>query len=140
MGGDQLSQASGGDYGGVVPELHADALDDPIHLAREAVDEPGLEGGDRRLSDHGLGLDEVDLGQTGCAREERVHGDFDAGREDTTDVLPLRRDGVEVRRGPEVDDDAGRAVAFSGSYRIGDPVRADLARIVVEDGDPGACP
>ena len=33
-------------------ELVPDPPDDPVHLAREAVDEPGLEPADRRLADH----------------------------------------------------------------------------------------
>ena len=42
-------------------ELAADPLDDPVHLAGEAVDEPGLERRRRRLADHGRRLREVDL-------------------------------------------------------------------------------
>ena len=113
------------------------APDDPVHLAGEAVDEPGLERRDRRLADHRRRRDEVDLDEPGRAREQRVHRDLDPGREHAADVLALGRDDVEVRRGAEVDDDARRAVALARRDRVRDPVGPDLARVVVADRDAG---
>ena len=46
------------------------------------------------------------------------------GREHAADVLTRRGDRVEVRGGPEVDDDARRAVALARRHRVHDPVRA----------------
>ena len=118
-------------------ELLADPADDPVHLAREAVHEPRLEPADRRLPDHRRRRGVVDLHEPRGAREQRLHRDLDPRREHAADVLALRRDDVEVRRGAEVDDDDRRAVALLRRDRVHDPVRPDLARIVVADRDPG---
>ena len=82
-----------------------------------------------------VGGDEVHLREPRGPREERVHRDLDPRREDAAHVLARRRDRVEVRGRPEVDDDARRAVALAGGDRVHDPVRADLARVVVADRD-----
>src|SRR5262249_29766522 len=65
---------------------------------------------------------------------------LDAGRENAADVLTVRGEHVEVRRRSEVHDDAGRAVAVGGGDGVRDPVRADVARVVVEDRDAGPDP
>src|SRR4029079_2107473 len=75
----QVGQAACRDGGGLGAELPPDVLDDAVHLAGEAVDDTRLEGGDRRLADHGLRFDEVDLAQARRASEERVHRGLDAG-------------------------------------------------------------
>ncbi len=118
-------------------ELLPDAADDPVHLAREAVHEAGLEAADRRLPDHRRRRCVVDLHEPGRTGEQRLHGRLDSRREDTADVLALGRDDVEVRRGAEVDHDDRGAVALLGRDRVHDAVRADLARIVVANRDAG---
>src|SRR5262249_56902831 len=108
--GDQVGEPAGGDRGRVAAELGPDVADDPVDLAGEAVDDPRLERGDRRLPDHRLRPDEVDLAEARRPGEERVHRDLDARREYPADVLARGRHDVEVRGRAEVDDDAGRAV------------------------------
>ena len=49
---DELGEPAGGDRLRVDAELAADARDDLVHLPDEAVDEPGLQRGLRRLADH----------------------------------------------------------------------------------------
>ena len=49
---DQVGEAARGDRLRLDAELLADPVDDPVHLAGEAVDEPGLEAADGRLADH----------------------------------------------------------------------------------------
>ena len=119
-------------------ELAANRRDDPVDLAREAVDQPRLEAADRRLADHAGRLDVVHLHEPRSAREERVHRRLDPGREDAADVVAVGRHDVEVRRRPEVDDDHGRAEARLRGDRVDDPIGTDLARVVVADRDPGA--
>ncbi len=109
---------------------------DPVDLARKAVDETGLQPGDGRLPDDGRRGCVVDLHEARRAGEQSIHRDLDSRREDTADVFARGRDDVEVRRRPEVDHDHGSAVAFLGRNRIHDPVGSDLAGIVVLDRDP----
>jgi hypothetical protein len=137
---DQLGETAGRDHGRIVAELGADAVDERVYLAREAVDDPGLQRRARVLADHRRRRDEVHLEEACRAREERVHRDLHAGSEHAPRVLAGGGDDVEVRRGPEVDDDAGRAVELLGGDGVGDPVRADLARVVVQHRHPGARP
>ena len=134
---DQVGQAARRDRLRLGAELLADALDDPVHLSGEPVDEPGLQARGGVLRDHRLRLDEVDLEQPSRAREERLHRDLDPRRQYAADVLPFRRDHVEVRRGAEVDHDRRRPVTFDRRDRVRDPVRPDLARVVVADRHAG---
>jgi hypothetical protein len=133
---DQLGEAAGCNCSRVGAELLANRGDDPIHLPGEAVHDTRLQRGDRRLADHARRLDEVDLAQARRAVEQRVHRDLDPRRQYPADILSSWGDDVEVRRRPEVDDDARRAVAVCRGHGIRDPVRADLARVVVTHGDP----
>src|SRR5437588_2632381 len=137
---DQVGEAARRDHPRLRAELLADPVDDPVHLTREAVDEPRAERGLGRLADHGRRLLEVDLDQPRGASEERLHRDLDPRRQDAADVLAGRGDDVEVRRRAEVDDDDRRAVALACGDRVRNPVRPDLARRVVPQGDPGADP
>ena len=121
-------------------ELAADRRDDPVYLAGEAVDDAGLETSDRRLADHARRLDVVDLDEPRRTGEQRVHRDLDPRREDAADVLAVGRHDVEVRGRPEVDDDHGRAEARLRGDRVDDPVRSDLAGVVVADRDSGRTP
>ena len=77
--GDQLGEPARRDRLGLDAELLADPPDDPVHLAGEPVDEPGLEPTDGRLADHGRRRHEVDLHEPGRPGEERVHRDLDPG-------------------------------------------------------------
>ena len=77
------------------------------------------------------------FGEPSRAREQRVHRDLDPRREHAARELARRRDDVEVRRRPEVDDDARRAVQLARGDGVRDPVRPDLARVVVADRDAG---
>ena len=140
MRGDQVGETAGRDDRGVGIELAADRVNDPVHLAGEAVDETRTERGLRRLPDHRRRLGVVDLDESRGACEQRFHRDLDAWCEHAADVLAGRRDDVEVRRRAEVDDDRRGAVALLRRDGVHDPVRPDLARIVVEDPDPGARP
>src|SRR5438270_13916964 len=91
VGCDQIREAAGRDDGDAVDaELVLDARDDRVDLAGEAVDEPRLYSGNRRLADHALGRDERDARQPRGAREERVHRDLPPGREDPAGELPRR--------------------------------------------------
>src|SRR3954447_9483394 len=54
-------------------ELLTDALDDRVHLSREAVDEPRLQCCGGGLADHPLGRRERHLRQAGRAGEEGIH-------------------------------------------------------------------
>ena len=118
-------------------ELVADAVDDRVDLAGEAVDEARLERRHGRLADHALGGAEGDLAEPRRAREERVHRDLDPRREHAAGELARRRDDVEVGRGAEVDDDRRGAVALARRHGVGDPVGPDLARVVVADRHAG---
>ena len=118
-------------------QLCADAVDDRVDLAREAVDEPRLQRRSGRLADHPLRRLERNLGQPRGTREERIHRDLDAWRQHAACELAGCVDDVEVRRGAEVDDHRGCAVALARRDRIRDPVRPDLARVVVADHEPG---
>ena len=55
------------------------------------------------------------------------------GRDGPAEVLALGGDGVEGRRRPQVDHDAGTAVEVVGADGVGDAVRSHLLRVVVED-------
>ena len=77
------------------------------------------------------------FGSPRSAREERVHRDLDPRRQHPARELARGRDDVEVRRGAEVDDHAWRAMAFARGDGVRDPVRADLARIVVANRHSG---
>ena len=138
---DQLGQPAGRYHGSrLVAELRPDPVDDPVDLAGEAVDEPRPERGLGRLADRRLGRDEVDLDEPGGTLEQGVHRDLDSWRENAAYVFALRRDHVEVRRRPEVHDDARRPVPLEGGDRVRDPVRADLARVVIPERNPSARP
>ena len=137
---DQIGEPTRRDRLGFDAELLADPPHDPVHLAREPVDEPGLERGDRRLPDHGRWRREVDLHEPRRPGEEGVHRDLDPGGEHAADELPLpvlprRGEDVEVGAGAEVDDDARSAVARVGGDGVDDPVGPHFARVVVANRD-----
>ena len=73
-----------------------------------------------------------EIGFEGALRE-RVERDLAARRERAAEELALGGDDVEVRRGAEVDDDAGAAVEVVRREGVGDAVGADLARAKLED-------
>src|SRR5205823_2646203 len=98
-----------------------------------AVDEARLQGADRRLADHRRRRGEVDAEEARGAGGERAHGDLDAWCDYAADEVSAWPDDVEVRGRPEVDDDAGRAVAIPSGDRVRDPVGTHLARVVVPD-------
>ena len=58
---DQAGQPAGRHRRGVLAELAADARDDPVDLAGEAVDRAALHAGHGRRADHRRRRDEVDL-------------------------------------------------------------------------------
>ena len=141
---DQACEAAGREHARVASELGAHAPHDAVDLAGEAVDDAALERMDRVRPITRRRGDELDAREPCCAVEERLHRDRDAGREHAADVLAARRDGVEVRRRAEVDDDARPAARASAataltmrsgptsrglSYRIGMPVCARRVRI-----------
>src|SRR5215218_2225845 len=53
-------QAAGGDHGGLAAELGHHAADDPVHLAGEPPDGPGLEALHGVLADHRPGRHQLD--------------------------------------------------------------------------------
>jgi hypothetical protein len=86
---DQVGEAARGDRRRLGFELPADPGDDLVHLAREAVDQTGLESGRRRLADHRGRRGEVDPEEPSCTGEERIHRDLDPRCEDPSDVLTV---------------------------------------------------
>ncbi len=111
-----------------------------IDETRVAVDGTGLDRLDGRLADHVAWLDKLDTAQRRGMFEERLHADRDPGRDGAAEVLARGRDGVERRGRAHVHDDGRPAVQVDGTDRVGNTVRSDVLRVVVEDRHPGADP
>ena len=121
-------------------ELVGNAAAHRIDETRVAVDGPGLDRLDGRLADHVAWLHKLDTAQRRGMFEERLHADRDPGRDGTAEVLARSRDGVERRRRAHVHDDGRPAVQVDGTDSIGNTVRSDVFRVVVENRHPGADP
>src|SRR4051812_8644295 len=128
---------AGGDRVGLLPHLGPQAAHDRVDRPRVAVDDAGTDRVDRRLADELARRPDVDLGQLGGALGQRVHRDLDARRDDAAQVLALRADRVVGDRGAEVHDHDRVADLVVGGDRVDEPVRADLAGVVVAQRHPG---
>src|SRR5215218_5852519 len=137
---DGPGQAAGGEHGGRAAELGHHAADDPVDLAGEAPDGPGLEALHGVLADHRAGRHQLHPAQLGGPLDQGVHGDLDAGGDGRAQVLAPLGDGVEGGGGAEVDHHHRPAVGGVGRDRVDHPVGPDLARVVGQDGQPGADP
>jgi hypothetical protein len=133
-------QAPGGDHGGGAAELGHHAPDDPVDLPGEAPDGPGLEALHGVLADHRPGGHQLDPAQLGGPLDQGVHRDLDAGGDGRAQVLAPLGDGVEGGGGAEVDHHHRPAEGGVGGDRVDHPVGPDLARVVGQDGQPGADP
>src|SRR5215207_7820397 len=133
-------QAAGGDHGGVAAQLGHHAADEAVDLAGEAPDGPGLEALHGVLADHRARPDQLDPAQLSGPLDQGVHGDLDAGGDGRAQVLAPLGDGVEGGGGAEVDHHHRPPVGGVGGDRVDHPVGPDLARVVGQDGQPGADP
>src|SRR5680860_645103 len=93
---DRPRQAAGGEGRGLLAQLFADAPDDRVHLAGEAVDHTRLQRRLRVLADHRGGRVEVDLEQPRGAACQRVDGDLHPRGQHAAQVLARRGDDVVV--------------------------------------------
>src|SRR5215203_2640764 len=137
---DGPGQAAGGDHGGRAAQLGHHPADDPVDLAGEAPDGPGLEALHGVLADHRPGRHQLDPAQLSGPLDQGVHGDLDAGGDGRAQVLAPLGDGVEGGGGAEVDHHHRPPVGGVGGDRVDHPVGPDLARVVGQDGQPGADP
>src|SRR3954453_10278061 len=135
-GHDHVREATGGDRRRVGAELRAQAADDPVDLARIAVDDAVADRVARALADEGLGRDELDPRQARRPRGERLERDLDARGDERAEQRAIARDDVVGDRRAEVDDDAGVLHPLVGRDRVDEPVGAELARIVDPDRHP----
>ena len=134
---DQFREPAGGNDARGAADLAGNAGDERFDQAGVAEDDPGLHARRRVRPDRAHGPHQVDPRQPGGALRERLDRDAQAGGDRSAEVGAVGGDGVEGRRGAEVDDDQGAAVPGEAADRVGDPVRAHLVRIVVANGDPG---
>src|SRR5829696_1847172 len=137
---DGPGQAAGGDHGGRAAQLGHHPADDPVDLAGEAPDGPGLEALHGVLADHRPGRHQLDPAQLSGPLDQGVHGDLDAGGDGRAQVLAPLGDGVEGGGSAEVDHHHRPPVGGVGGDRVDHPVGPDLARVVGQDGQPGADP
>src|SRR5215211_9008392 len=133
-------QPAGGDHGRGAAQLGHHAPDDPVDLPGEAPDGTGLEALDGVLADHRPGCHQLDPAQLGGPLDQGVHGDLDAGGDGRAQVLAPLGDGVEGGGGAEVDHHHRPPVGGVGGDGVDHPVGPDLARVVGQDGQPGADP
>ena len=121
----------------VSSELLAQAPDDAVDLAGEAVDDPRADRVDGGLADQRAWRVEVDARQLRRARRERLDRDLDARRDDPAEVLAVGRDRVVGDRRAEVHDDARAAEALVRGDRVDQAVGAELARVLDPDRHAG---
>src|SRR6187431_1436511 len=76
---DHASHPTGRDRGHTVPQLGAQLPADAVHLGGEAVHDPRLDGRLGRLADQRARFGDVDLGEPGGPRGERLDRDLDPG-------------------------------------------------------------
>ena len=111
-----------------------------VDLACEAVDDAAADRVDRGLADQRARRRQVHARQLRRTRVQRLHRDLDARRDDPAEVLAVGADGVVGERGAEVHDDAGALDAVICRDGVDEPVRPDLARVVVAQRHPGLDP
>ena len=68
---------------------------------------------------------------------QRIGRYDEAGGDDSAGVLPARRDRVKGGGGAEVDHDGPLRPTRIGGHRVHYAIRAQIARVLVEDGHPG---
>ena len=118
-------------------ELVEQAPQDAVDRAREAVDDARADRVDGALADDGLRRQQVDRRQLRAARRQRRERDLDARHEHAAEEVALGADDVEVHRRAEVHADRRPAEALADRDGVGEPVGADLARVVVAQRHPG---
>src|SRR5918999_3276842 len=116
-------------------QLVPDPIDDAVDLAGRPEHKSRLDRLHRVLPDHRRRSLQLDAGEAGGTLHQRGRRDLQAGGDHPTEELAVFGDDVEVRAGPEVDDDRRTTEARVGRERVDDPVRTDLARIVRQDRD-----
>ena len=92
------------------------------------------------LPDHLRRLGDLDARQLGCLAQQRVEADPDAGHDHAAEILRLRRNAVEGGGRAEIHDDSAALEALEGRHRVHDAVGSDVARVIVDDADPGLGP
>src|SRR5439155_12216468 len=100
----------------------------------------GLEALDRVLADHGWRGDQLDAREPSGPRHQAGGGDLDPGPDYAPHELAVGGHHVEVRAGPEVDDDGGSPEAGERGERVHHAVGANLPRVIRRYGDPGLDP
>ena len=118
-------------------ELVGHAGADAVDLAGEPVDRARLERVDGVAADDVAGLRQLHPAERVGPLVQRVEADVDAGRDRAAQQLAVGRHRVVGRGGAEVDHDHRSAVEVDGGHRVGDPVGADLTRVVGEHRHPG---
>ena len=117
-----------------VGQLAPDPGEEARHERLVAEDRAALDRRGRVAPDRPIGRPQLDPWQLRRPRGERLEPELEPGRDGAADEGAVAGDAVERRRGPEVDDDRGRAVQARGGQGIDEPVRTDLARPVDADG------
>src|SRR5579864_4004526 len=136
--GDQRGVAARRDDRGPSAQLLAHPADHPIDLTGEAVQDPGLNRRDGVPGDDRRRPNDLNLAQLRGVLDEGVERNPDPGTDRPAQEVAVRGDRREGRGGAEVNDDRGTAVRRVRGDGVGDAVRADLGRVVVEDPHPGA--
>src|SRR5215216_3250862 len=103
--GDHGRQAAGCDRGRLDSEFLANAADDPVDLAGEAVDDPGPQGRLGAAADRAARAPDLDLDELRGALRECVHRDLHSRRNCAAEVLAGGGDDVVIDARAEVDDD-----------------------------------
>ena len=134
---DQRGLAAGGDHFRLRAHHFFHAVEDAVDHIGVAVEKPGLHGRDGIGADNFSGVFDFDAKQARGAREKRVGGNSDAGREHAAQIFAARGDGVEIDRRAEIDHDARAAVFVEGRHAVHDAVRAHFLRIIVQHGHAG---
>ena len=115
------------------PSSRFDARHQAFDQSDVAVDPARAQRGHGVAADDFARRFELDARQPRRALEQAVHGGAQARRQRGAEQAAVAVDGVEGRRGAEVDDDRGHAVQLGGGQGVDDAVGAHLARVV--DGD-----
>src|SRR3990172_3838654 len=131
---DQGGQAPGGDDLGLPVHLGPDALDETVHEAGVAVDQPRLDIGHGVAPDGLFRLHELDAVETCGPREERLRRQGEPGGDGPPDELAAGVDAVEVRGRPEIHHDEGWAVERHRGDGVAEAIGADLGRVVHAHG------
>src|SRR5262249_13820857 len=134
---DERRLSAGANYARVWTEFFFHASDDAVDQSYVSIEQTALHAAGGRGTDHIRGLLNLDSRQLGSVLIQRLRRNHNARRNHATTVLAGRGDGVKCRCRSEIHDDCGMAIFVHDSDRIDDPVRTDLAGIVVENRNAG---